>query len=139
MLVPGGVPEVERVSVGEAGDDGKVVRVLVVDDQAPFRRAMRSVVEETDGFEVVGEVDSGEASLEAAAALAPHLVLMDVHLPGIDGLEATRRLAAMIAWSIASLESNSCLRSISVRSFSAASRSCGRASSATLTASAIGG
>ena len=95
MLVPGGVPEVERVSVGEAGEDGKVVRVLVVDDQAPFRRAMRSVVEETDGFEVVGEVDSGEASLEAAASLVPDLVLMDVHLPGIDGLEATRRLAAL--------------------------------------------
>ena len=56
---------------------------------------MRSVVEETDGFEVVGEADSGEASLEAAAELAPDLVLMDVHLPGIDGLEATRRLAAL--------------------------------------------
>ena len=71
-----------------------LVRVLVVDDQAPFRRAMRSVVEETDGFEVVGEVDSGEASLEAAAQLSPDLVLMDVHLPGIDGVEATRRLRA---------------------------------------------
>jgi DNA-binding NarL/FixJ family response regulator len=71
-----------------------LVRVLVVDDQAPFRRAMRSVVEETGGFEVVGEVDTGEGSLEAAARLAPDLVLMDVHLPGIDGLEATRRLRA---------------------------------------------
>ncbi len=71
-----------------------LVRVLVVDDQAPFRRAMKCVVEETDGFEVVGEVDSGEGSLEAAARLAPDLVLMDVHLPGIDGLEATRRLRA---------------------------------------------
>ena len=71
-----------------------LVRVLVVDDQAPFRRAMRSVVEETDGFEVVGEADTGEASLAAAAELAPDLVLMDVHLPGIDGLEATRRLRA---------------------------------------------
>lgn len=82
MLVPGGASQVEQV------------RVLVVDDQAPFRRAMRSVVEETDGFEVVGEVDTGEASLDAAARLSPHLVLMDVHLPGIDGLEATRRLRA---------------------------------------------
>jgi DNA-binding NarL/FixJ family response regulator len=89
MLVLGGVPDVEAEAAGT------VVRVLVVDDQAPFRRAMRSVVEETDGFEVIGEVDSGEASLEAAATLAPDLVLMDVHLPGIDGLEATRRLAAL--------------------------------------------
>jgi DNA-binding NarL/FixJ family response regulator len=71
-----------------------LVRVLVVDDQAPFRRAMRSVVEETDGFEVVGEVESGEDSLKAAARLSPDLVLMDVNLPGIDGLEATRRLLA---------------------------------------------
>jgi DNA-binding NarL/FixJ family response regulator len=72
-----------------------LVRVLVVDDQAPFRRAMRSVVEETDGFEVVGEADTGEGSLEAAVQLAPDLVLMDVHLPGIDGIEATRRLQAL--------------------------------------------
>jgi len=72
-----------------------LVRVLVVDDQAPFRRAMKSVVEETDGFEVVGEADTGEGSLEAAVQLAPDLVLMDVHLPGIDGLEATRRLQAL--------------------------------------------
>ena len=69
-----------------------VVRVLLVDDQAPFLRAMRSVVHETAGFEVVGEASSGEQSLLAAAELLPDLVLMDVNLPGIDGVEATRRL-----------------------------------------------
>jgi DNA-binding NarL/FixJ family response regulator len=69
-----------------------VVRVLLVDDQAPYLRAMRAVVEETDGFEVVGETCSGEESLLAAAELLPDLVLMDVNLPGIDGLEAARRL-----------------------------------------------
>ncbi len=68
------------------------VRVLVVDDQEPFRRAMASVVAETDGFVVVGVVGSGEESLAHVAALRPDLVLMDVNLPGIDGLEATRRL-----------------------------------------------
>ena len=68
------------------------VRVLVVDDHAPFLRAMTSVVEETHGFEVVGQASSGEESLVAAAELRPDLVLMDVNLPGIDGLEATRRL-----------------------------------------------
>lgn len=68
------------------------VRVLVVDDQEPFRRAMAAVVEATDGFTVVGTVDTGEASLSAAAELRPNLVLMDVNLPGIDGVEATRRL-----------------------------------------------
>jgi two-component system response regulator AlgR len=68
------------------------VRVLIVDDQEPFRRAMASVVAETDGFAVVGSAASGEDSLVAAAELRPELVLMDVNLPGIDGLEATRRL-----------------------------------------------
>jgi DNA-binding NarL/FixJ family response regulator len=68
------------------------VRVLLVDDQAPFRAAARAVVEATDGFEVVGESATGEASVEAARQLNPDLVLMDVNLPGINGLEATRQI-----------------------------------------------
>ena len=66
------------------------VRVLVVDDQEPFRHAMAAVVEETDGFVEVGAVASGEESVTAASRLRPDLVLMDVNLPGIDGIEATR-------------------------------------------------
>jgi DNA-binding NarL/FixJ family response regulator len=73
------------------------VRVLIVDDQEPFRLAARAVVEATDDFEVVGEVETGEASVDAARDLAPDLVLMDVNLPGIDGLEATRRILAQAA------------------------------------------
>jgi DNA-binding NarL/FixJ family response regulator len=68
------------------------VRVLIVDDQEPFRLAARAVVEATDGFEVAGEVETGEASVQAARDLSPDLVLMDVNLPGIDGLEATRQI-----------------------------------------------
>jgi DNA-binding NarL/FixJ family response regulator len=68
------------------------VRVLIVDDQASFRRAARSVIDLTPGFVVVGEAETGEASLDTAQALRPDLVLMDVHLPGIDGLEASRRM-----------------------------------------------
>jgi DNA-binding NarL/FixJ family response regulator len=68
------------------------VRVLIVDDQAPFRGAMAAVVDATDGFVVIGLASSGEESLIVAAELLPDLVLMDVNLPGIDGIEATRRL-----------------------------------------------
>jgi DNA-binding NarL/FixJ family response regulator len=70
------------------------VRVLIVDDQEPFRRAMAAVVDATAGFVVVGAATTGEESLVAAAATAPDLVLMDVNLPGIDGVEASRRLTA---------------------------------------------
>lgn len=68
------------------------VRVLIVDDQAPFREAARAVVEATDGFDVVGESETGEASVVASQRLDPDLVLMDVNLPGINGLEATRQI-----------------------------------------------
>jgi DNA-binding NarL/FixJ family response regulator len=71
-----------------------VVRVLVVDDQVAFLHAMTAVVGETPGFEIVGSASSGEESVVIAAELHPDLVLMDVNLPGIDGLEATRRLLA---------------------------------------------
>jgi len=76
------------------------VRVLIVDDQAPFRLAARFVVEATDGFEVAGEVETGEAAVAAAAELRPDLVLMDVNLPGIDGLEATRQIRAQSAGAV---------------------------------------
>lgn len=73
-------------------DEHAPVAVLVVDDQDPFRRAMAAVVEETAGFVVVGAVASGEESVTAVAELRPDLVLMDVNLPGIDGIEATRQI-----------------------------------------------
>lgn len=66
------------------------VRTLIVDDQVNFRSAARMVVEATDGFEVAGEAETGEAGVELARQLDPDLVLMDINLPGINGLEATR-------------------------------------------------
>lgn len=68
------------------------VRVLIVDDQEPFRRAIAAVVSETEGFVVVESTSSGEEALLAVTRLRPGLVLMDVHLPGIDGIEASRRI-----------------------------------------------
>lgn len=81
---------------GEAGIEGAaaLVRVVIVDDQKPFRMAARDVIEVTGGFEVVGEAETGEDSVELVKQLQPDLVLMDLNLPGIDGLEATKRIRA---------------------------------------------
>jgi chemotaxis response regulator CheB len=64
------------------------VKVLCVDDQAVCRGAMRQVIAATPGFTQVGEATSGEAAIASATALRPDLVLMDVHMPGLDGFEA---------------------------------------------------
>src|SRR2546423_1384914 len=69
-----------------------MVRVLVVDDQETFRRAMIELVAAADGFALAGEADSGEAALAAADELSPALVLIDKRMPGMNGLETTRRL-----------------------------------------------
>jgi two-component system invasion response regulator UvrY len=75
--------------------DREAVGVLIVDDQAPFRRAAKMVMAATPGFDVVGEAESGEQAVELFDELAPGLVLMDINLgPGINGIEATRRITA---------------------------------------------
>ena len=66
--------------------------VLVVDDQAPFRMAAGAVVRRSAGFVLVGEAESGERAIEQVAALQPSLVLMDIKMGGMDGIEATRRI-----------------------------------------------
>ncbi|HVA02853.1 MAG TPA: response regulator transcription factor [Acidimicrobiales bacterium] len=68
--------------------------VMIVDDQLPFRMAARSVVGVTPGFEVVGEAKSGEEAVEQVEILHPELVLMDINMDGISGIEATRRITA---------------------------------------------
>jgi DNA-binding NarL/FixJ family response regulator len=68
------------------------VRVLVVDDQALFREALGTLLDARPEVEVVGEAGDGHQALERAAALTPDVVLMDLHMPVLDGVGATRRL-----------------------------------------------
>ena len=71
------------------------VGVLVVDDQTPFRRVALEVVEATPGFEPLGEAASGEEALALVAQLSPELILLDVRMPVMDGIETARRLSAV--------------------------------------------
>ncbi len=84
----------DEPTMSDAGPEVETVSVLVVDDQAPFRLAARAVIKRTDGFELAGEAESGEAAVEMAAELHPDLVLMDINMPGINGIEATSRIVA---------------------------------------------
>jgi DNA-binding NarL/FixJ family response regulator len=70
------------------------VRVLTVDDQAVFRRVAHDVIVATSGFESVGEAGSGEDGVAAVERLRPDLVLLDVRMPGIGGIDAARRITS---------------------------------------------
>ena len=74
---------------------GAPVTVLAVDDQPIFLRAAQQLVADTPGFDYVGEATSGPGALELAAAVHPDLVLLDVRMPGMDGIETARRMAAL--------------------------------------------
>jgi two-component system, LytTR family, response regulator AlgR len=68
------------------------LRVLIVDDEAPARERLRSLLAELDEADVVGEAVTGEQALERTIELAPDVVLLDVRMPGIDGIEAARHM-----------------------------------------------
>lgn len=77
----------------EMDADGEV-SVLIVDDQVPFRLAARAVLRRTEGFELVGEAADGVEAVARVAELAPALVLMDINMPNMNGIEATRQILA---------------------------------------------
>jgi DNA-binding NarL/FixJ family response regulator len=78
-----------------ATDDA--VTVLAVDDQDIFRRALRELIAATPGFEQVGEAASGLTAIELVEQRRPDLMLLDVRMPGMDGVETARRIAALDA------------------------------------------
>jgi two-component system, LytTR family, response regulator AlgR len=71
------------------------LRILIVDDEPPARERLRSMLAEGGEFEVVAEAGNGEQALDLVDKLVPDVVLLDVRMPGIDGLEVARHLAAL--------------------------------------------
>ncbi len=70
--------------------------MLICDDHALFRRGLRMVLEDEEGIEVVGEADDGAEAASLAAESAPDVVLMDVRMPGMSGIDATRKIAEVV-------------------------------------------
>jgi DNA-binding NarL/FixJ family response regulator len=70
----------------------RVIRLLIADDHPMFRFGLRALLHTEPGCEVVGEAQTGEEALDLAAALEPDIILMDIQLPGINGIQATRRI-----------------------------------------------
>jgi DNA-binding NarL/FixJ family response regulator len=79
------------MTLPDAPQEGNT-RVLVADDHTVFRYGMRAMLVNVRGFEVVGEASTGEEAVEKAADLVPDIVLMDIQMPGMNGIEATRKI-----------------------------------------------
>ena len=71
------------------------MRILIVDDEQPARDRLRQILEDEPGYDVVGEAGNGEEALQRAAELRPDVVLLDIRMPGMEGIEAARHLNAM--------------------------------------------
>ena len=76
-----------------AADD--TIRIVLVDDEQMVRAGLRMILESEDGFVVVGEAGDGAAAVEQVKRLDPAVVLMDIQMPGMNGLDATREIVAL--------------------------------------------
>ena len=70
------------------------VRLLIADDHRMLREGLRAVIEKEPGMQVVGEAENGKATIEMARKVVPHIILMDVAMPDLNGIEATRKIVA---------------------------------------------
>ncbi|KKK53349.1 hypothetical protein LCGC14_3095690 [marine sediment metagenome] len=70
----------------------KKIRVLIADDHTLVREGLRALLEAQGGFEVIAEASNGHEAIERALEMRPDVILMDIGMPGLDGLEATRRI-----------------------------------------------
>ncbi len=70
------------------------IRILIADDHVFYREGVRTFLESESEIEVIGEADNGEEAIAKAAALHPHIILMDLKMPGMNGIDATRRIHA---------------------------------------------
>jgi DNA-binding NarL/FixJ family response regulator len=100
----------------------RTVRIVTVDDQPYFREAARTIIARVAGFEVVGETASGDEALDLSRELDPDMVLVDVRMGGLDGIETARRLMAEDPTRVVVLVS-----SADVRELSLLAESCGAA------------
>jgi DNA-binding NarL/FixJ family response regulator len=70
------------------------IRILLVDDHAPMRRVLRQFLKSEPGFAIVGEAAEGETAVRLANELSPDVIVMDINMPVMNGIEATRRITA---------------------------------------------
>ena len=68
------------------------IRILIADDSAPFRDGLRGLLQSIDDVEVVGEATTGDEAIRLARDLQPDVILMDIQMPGVNGIEATRQI-----------------------------------------------